>query len=79
MAILDADDSGHRRSASAWKRLISSDDVLVTTNYVVLEVFALAQRRLGMKAVRALEASVMPLVSVVWIDLSVRRSNPGIR
>ncbi len=73
VAVLDADDSGHRRSAAAWKRLISDDEALVTTSYVVMEVFALAQRRLGMDAVRALDSTVMPLINMVWIDSEIHQ------
>ena len=41
---------------------------LVTQSYVLLELVALAQRRLGMDAVRALSDDLLPLVRVVWVD-----------
>lgn len=68
LATLDADDSKHRRCASAWRKLITDEQLLVTTSYVVVELFALAQRRLGIEAVRVLETIVMPMIAVVWID-----------
>lgn len=72
-AVIDADDAGHRRAASAWKNLITTDETFVTSSYIVVELFALAQRRLGMNAVRALESDVMPMVEVVWIDADIHR------
>ncbi len=73
LAIMDADDASHRRAASAWRKLITTDETLLTSSYVVVEVFALAQRRLGMEAVRALESDVMPILNVAWIDAAIHR------
>jgi predicted nucleic acid-binding protein len=73
LAIMDADDASHRRAASAWKKLLTTDETLLTSSYVVVEVFALVQRRLGMGAVRALESDVIPTLNVVWIDAELHR------
>lgn len=70
---MDADDASHRRAASAWKKLLTTDETLLTSSYVVVEVFALVQRRLGMGAVRALESDVIPTLNVVWIDAELHR------
>ena len=40
----------------------------MTHNYALLEATALAQRRLGLAAVRLLHHDVMPALRVVWID-----------
>jgi uncharacterized protein len=73
LAVMDADDSSHERAAAAWRKLLSDEEPLVTTSYVVVEVFALVQRRLGIDAVRALESDVMPVLQVIWIDADVHR------
>ena len=73
LAMLDADESSHRRCADAWTRLVTDDERLVTSSYVVVEVFALVQRRLGLDAVRALETSVMPLVQVLRVEEEIHR------
>ena len=73
LAIMDADDASHRRAAAAWKKLLTTDETLLTSSYVVVEVFALVQRRLGMDAVRALESDVIPTLKVVWIDAEIHR------
>lgn len=48
--------------------LLSDDERLVTHSYVLVETTALAQRRLGLGAVRALRDALFPLLGVVWVD-----------
>ena len=43
------------RAAQTWRALIEEDADLVSTNYVLVETFALSQQRLGMDALRALD------------------------
>ncbi len=40
---------------------------LVTSSYVLVEMHALVQRRLGMEALRDLHHRVVPLLDVVWV------------
>lgn len=65
-AVLDADDEFHDRAKGAWSSLLE-DTRLVTTNYVLLETFALVQARLGMDAVRALSDDLLPAVRTTWV------------
>jgi len=46
-ALLDADDRNNISSGEVWKYLVSCDETLLVTNYVIVEVSALVQRRLG--------------------------------
>ena len=73
LALLDADEERHQEAASQWARLVDADHALVTGNYVLVETFAIVQRRLGMDAVRALERDLLPLVEIVWVDEEVHR------
>ena len=68
LAMLDASDAAHRRAAGAWARLLESESSLVTTSYVLVELTALAQSRLGVAAVRDIDRTLVPLMRVVWID-----------
>ncbi len=68
LAVLDADDAGHARAARVWAQLLEDDEPLVTTNYVLVEVYALVQRRLGLEAVRLLATDFAPLLEVQWVD-----------
>ena len=71
MALLDANELRHQATARAWKRLLDEDAALVTSSYVLVETYALTQRRLGLDAVRALTADLLPLITVDWVDESV--------
>ena len=68
IALLDASEARHSACAKEWKRLLAADAVFVTSNYVVVETCAVAQRRLGMDAVRSLTTDFMPLLAVDWVD-----------
>ena len=71
-AVLDADDSNHQSAAAAWEALLyglESDELeAVTHGSVIVEVVALAQRRLGMEAVQVVLDDLVPLFSTVWVD-----------
>jgi len=47
LALVDADEERHGEAAAAWRSLLERDTPLVTTNYVLVETFALAQRAPG--------------------------------
>ena len=72
-ALLDADDDNHGRAASAWREMMASDEHLVTTNYVLVEMFALLQSRLGLKAVREFQEGVVPVLHVEFITPETHR------
>lgn len=67
-ALFDSSDASHATAAEAWQHLIASDASLHTSNYVLLELGALLQRRLGLGAAGALETHVLPWVNVLWVD-----------
>ncbi len=70
LAVLDAGDGCHPQAAAAWRKLVETDEDLVSTNYVLVETFAVAQNRLGIDAVKTLEQDLVPLLRVLWIDPS---------
>jgi predicted nucleic acid-binding protein len=74
LAVLDAGDSQHVEADAAWQQILSSDDKLISTNYVLLETCALVQRRLGMEAVRAIEHDFFPLLEIEWLDAEVHET-----
>jgi predicted nucleic acid-binding protein len=47
---------------------VEHDAALLTQSYVLVELVALAHRRLGAPAVRLLNDDVLPIVTVVWVD-----------
>ncbi len=73
LAVLDADEARHEAAAAAWTELVESEERMVTTSYVLVETFAIVQRRLGMQAVRALDDALLPWIAVRWIDADGHR------
>ncbi len=72
-AILDGDDANHAKSARTWQGLMQSDEGVVTTNYVLVETFALLQSRLGFAAVRAFQEDIIPVLDVEFVTADVHR------
>lgn len=68
LALLDAADRHHAGAAAAWQDLLDRQGPLVVTNYVLVEVLALVQHRLGQAAVHAFQQDIAPMLQVVWID-----------
>lgn len=68
LAILDADDEQHTKVKSAWGDILLSDSQLVTSNYVLLEIFALVQNRLGLQAVKVFQEDIVPLLAIQWVS-----------
>jgi predicted nucleic acid-binding protein len=69
-AVLDADDRNHSNAKTEWEALVRVGEPLVTTNYVLVETFALLQHRIGMDAVRVFQEDIFPVLRVEWIDES---------
>jgi predicted nucleic acid-binding protein len=71
LALLDADEARHEEARAIWQRLLGADVPIATTNYVLVETYALAQRRLGTGAVRVLADDLLSVVDIEWIGRDV--------
>ncbi len=67
-ALLDGDELRHADVVAAWQAVTDNGWILFTSNYVLVETFALVQRRLGLEAVHALADVFVPLLQPVWVD-----------
>ncbi len=67
-AVLDASDLSHPPARVVWERLLTAEETLLTSNYVIGESFALVQHHLGLQAVRAFQDRVLPVLEVEWVD-----------
>jgi predicted nucleic acid-binding protein len=74
LAVLDADDAQHTRASRVWSGLVGGEADLLTTSYVLVETFALAQARLGLGAARLLNDDVVPILRVTWVDEALHRA-----
>ena len=68
LGFLDADEPRHAEVIDAWDRAVADERSLFTSNYVLVESFALVQRRLGLEALSALADILVPLLRPLWID-----------
>jgi predicted nucleic acid-binding protein len=68
LALLVGSDRAHREAVEIFGRLRSRHAELVTTSYVLVETYALLDRRLDRDAVRDFRASLAPLIRVIWVD-----------
>ncbi len=74
-AVLDRDDQLHVAARETWADLLSTEEAqLVTSNYVIIESFALVQSRLGMDALRTFNDDVLPVVGIRWVTEEDHRS-----
>jgi predicted nucleic acid-binding protein len=74
LAILNREDDNHSTAKGLWHELLHSESVLVSNNYILVESFALIQRRLGMEAVRVFQEDILPLINIEWIDKETHKS-----
>lgn len=70
-AVFDRDDENHEAAGRRWEALLAADDRLITHNYVVLELTALLQHRLGMEAARDLVVEILPVCTVQWVSEAI--------
>jgi len=68
LALVDVSDQVHSQAFSTWEKLLSGDDTLIANNYVTVESISLAQRRVGMDAVRIIKQDITPYLVVDWMD-----------
>ena len=73
-ALLDRDDDNHEAAKNAWAKILTAENTLVTSNYVLVETFALMQNRLGVAAVRAFQGDLLPILNVEFVNLETHRS-----
>jgi len=74
LAILKSDDINHQKAKKKWKEVIENQEILICSNYVLLETFALIQNRSGMKAVRIFQEAIVPLLNIEWINESIHNT-----
>ena len=70
-ALLSATDPEHARAAKTFAGLAQERVPLATSSYVLVEVYALLSRRLGLKAVKAFRHDFAPVLRTSWVDAEV--------
>jgi predicted nucleic acid-binding protein len=73
LSVIDGDEINHVPAKMEWDELTQRYEDIVCTNYVLVETVVIAQNRLGLHAVRALEERVIPVLHVIWIGVDDHR------
>ena len=68
LAALGKDDINNILAAETLAELVENGEQLITTNYVLVESYALIQRRMGMNAIRDFQSHILPALTLVWIS-----------
>jgi len=68
LAVLNADDQNHVLARPTWQALLSQEDEIACSNYILLETFAILQSRFGMEAVRLFQSDVIPVLTIFWVN-----------
>ena len=74
LAVLNRNDTNHAAASQIWMRLINEEATIISTNYVIIETFALIQNRLGLEAVKTFEEDVVPMVQIAWVKQSLHQA-----
>lgn len=72
--LLDRSEQTHASVAAAFRAILTNGEDLVTTNYIVHELISLAQRRLGIAAVEQIIWSILPVLSLSYVDQYVHET-----
>jgi uncharacterized protein len=72
-ALMDRDDQNHEAAKQAWSEMIQSEHTLISSNYILVETFALLKSRLGLKAVRGFHDDLMPMIHVEFVSATLHR------
>jgi predicted nucleic acid-binding protein len=69
-AVMDHDDKFHKQAKATWTEILSEElnEQLLTSNYVLVECFALLQSRLGLPAARTFQEDILPVVQIHWVS-----------
>ena len=67
-ALVNTAEENNIRAWNTWNELIRRGDELITNNYVIVESIALIQNRPGMPVVQRLQANIISLIQIAWID-----------
>jgi len=70
-ALLDGDDAHHKKAKGVWGEVLKPENNLVTTNYVLIESFALIQNRLGLDALKEFQNDILPLIGIEWVPAHI--------
>ncbi|MEW6085492.1 MAG: PIN domain-containing protein [Chloroflexota bacterium] len=77
LAVLSEDDNNNVIASEMLASLAEHGEQLITTNYILVESYALIQRRMGMNAIRDFQDKILPALITVWISMEEHQRAMG--
>lgn len=74
LSVINTKDEQHATATREWNRLLDQRENLLPTSYTLAEMIALTQRRFGIDTVRRLDAELLPLLEIVWVDADIHQA-----
>jgi predicted nucleic acid-binding protein len=74
LAVMTDTDVHHEAASRRWRELVGSGEVLVATNYVMVELYAVLQRRFGMGLAQRAADALEPNLSIQWVSQEVHEA-----
>ena len=67
IATIDHRDIKHTKARKCWISLVEQDMPMICNSYILLETFALLQKRQGFMAVNDFQKDVVPILQIEWL------------
>jgi predicted nucleic acid-binding protein len=74
LALLSPTDDSHEPARRVFLQLQARAAPLVTTSFVLTEIYALLGRRLGLEAIDAFRSNFAPLLEVIWVGAELHEA-----
>jgi predicted nucleic acid-binding protein len=74
-ALLDRDDANNQKAKKMWTHRLGAEHTFVTSNYILIEVFALMQNSLGLEAACGFQEDILPLITIEFVSPEMHRSS----
>lgn len=71
MSLANSEDDRHESAVRTWNQLVDGREMIITSNYVVLETIALLHSRYGTPAVRRFTEDVLSVIMIEWVDVQI--------
>lgn len=68
LAVLAEDDTNNTIASETLASLVENGEQLITSNYILVESYALIQRRMGMDAIRDFQDKILPALITAWVS-----------
>lgn len=69
LAALAKEDNNSAVASETLATLAQNGELLIASNYILVESYALIQRRMGMDAIRDFQKTILPSLSIAWINM----------